>query len=74
MQQIVPSTPNINKSIAIDIEKHKSFGKVPGYIEKFKSEMKMTQEKREIERAKAKMPPGTRLMTEEERIQTLEEL
>jgi hypothetical protein len=38
----VPSTPNINKSIAIDIEKHKSFGKVPNYIEKFKSEMKMT--------------------------------
>ena len=36
--------------------------------------MKMTKEKREIEKAKARMPPGTRLMTEEERIQTLEEL
>lgn len=36
--------------------------------------MKMTEEKREEARAKAKMPPGTRLMTEEERINTLEEL
>jgi Calmodulin-binding len=56
------------------IEKHKNFGKVPHYIEKIKTEMKVTQEKRDEARAKAKMPPGTRLMTEDERIQTLEEL
>ena len=36
--------------------------------------MEMTKEKREEERAKARMPPGTRLMTEEERVITLEEL
>jgi hypothetical protein len=36
--------------------------------------MKMTEEKREEARAKARMPPGTRMMTETERISTLEEL
>jgi hypothetical protein len=56
------------------IQKHKSFGKVPNYLEKIKHEMELTKEKREEERAKARMPPGTRLMTEEERINTLEEL
>ena len=56
------------------IEKHKDFGKVPEYLCKIKTEMKMTQEKREEARAKARMPPGTRLMTENERVNTLEEL
>ena len=36
--------------------------------------MRIAQEKKEEQRAKAKMPPGTRLMSEEERIATLEEL
>ena len=56
------------------IEKHKNFGKVPHYIEKIKTEMQQSKEKREEVRARAKMPPGTRLMTEDERIETLEEL
>jgi hypothetical protein len=50
------------------MSKHKSFGKVPTYIEKFKVEMQMTKEKKDEDRAKARMPPGTRLMTEDERI------
>lgn len=36
--------------------------------------MKVTKEKKEEEMAKAKIPPGTRIMTEDERIATLEEL
>lgn len=56
------------------LEKHKSYGKVPQYLEKIKEEMKSTEERRQEERAKARMPPGTRLMTEDERISTLEEL
>ena len=63
-----------NHEIEETIEKHKSYGKVPQYLERIKHEMEMTEQKREIERAKARMPPGTRLMTEEERVQTLEEL
>ena len=30
------------------IDKHKNFGKVPSYIEKFKEEMKMTAEQKEL--------------------------
>ena len=56
------------------IEKHKAFGKIPQYLERIKSEMKTCAEKLEEERLKARMPPGTRLMTENERIKTLEEL
>ena len=56
------------------LEKHRNFGKVPAYIQKYREEQKMTEEQKEEERAKAKMPPGTRLMTEEERISTLEQL
>lgn len=47
---------------------------MPHYIERFKVEMQHTKEKKEEDRAKARMPPGTRLMTESERISTLEEL
>lgn len=36
--------------------------------------MKLSKEKKEQEKLKAKMPVGTRLMSEEERVQTLEEL
>jgi len=37
-------------------------------------EMQDAKDKKADEKAKAKMPPGTRLMGEEERIATLEEL
>jgi len=67
MSDMPPQTPQ-------SMLKHKSFGKVPTYIEKFKVEMQQTKEKKDEDRAKARMPPGTRLMTEQERVQTLEEL
>jgi len=56
------------------IEKHKNFGKVPSYIAKYKEEHKILEEKKEEERAKANIPEGTRQMSEDERIRTLEEL
>ena len=62
----VAQTPNL--------EKHKAYGKVPQYLERIKSEMKICADKLEEERLKARMPPGTRLMTDNERIKTLEEL
>ncbi len=68
MINVVPST------LEETIEKHRSYGKVPQYLERIKHEMEMTEQKREEERAKARMPPGTRLMTEGERVTTLEEL
>ena len=59
---------------AIKIEKHKDYGKVPDYLEKFKDEMKISESKKLEEKEKAKLPPGTRMMSEEERVQTLEDL
>ena len=57
-----------------DEPKHKNYGKTPMYITKYKDEMQAEKEKKMEERAKAKMPKGTRLMTEDERIETLEQL
>jgi len=53
---------------------HKNFGKVPEYLQKYKteSEEKKEQEKRLAE--EKKYPKGTRLISEEERIQTLTQL
>lgn len=56
------------------MDKHKNYGKVPQYIEKIKDEMAVQKEIKKLEKEKAKLPPGTHMMSEEERIQTLEEL
>ena len=53
-----------------------NFGKVPKYLEKFKEEAKEKSDVIEAKKA-AKMagcPPGTKLMPEEERLQTLADL
>lgn len=57
-----------------EMQKHKNYGKVPQYIAKYKDEAEIKKAKKQQEREKAKLPPGTHLMDEEERIQTLEEL
>jgi len=46
----------------------------PYSIEKYKEEMAEFKARREEEMAKAKLPPGTKLMPEEERVATLDEL
>jgi len=53
---------------------HKNFGKVPEYLQKYKteSEGKKEQEKKTAE--EAKYPKGTRLLSEEERVSTLSQL
>lgn len=56
------------------LEKHSNFGKVPAYIERYKEEQKQAQQLKMIEQAKAKMPAGTRLMDEDDRVRTLDEL
>ncbi|CDW80069.1 UNKNOWN [Stylonychia lemnae] len=63
-----------NQSEHQPIEKHKNFGKVPAYIEKYKEEHKIAEEKKQEEKAKSNIPEGTRLMGEDERVKTLEEL
>lgn len=53
---------------------HKDFGKVPKYLSKFKTEAEILEQQRADEKNKQKLPPGTRLIPEEERIRTLEDL
>lgn len=56
------------------LEKHRNFGKIPNYINKYKNEAEERVELRRRMEEEAKIPPGTRLMGEEERLQTLADL
>ena len=54
----------------------KNFGKVPKYLEKFKEEAKAKEDAIAEEKARKlqNQPPGTRLLPEDERLKTLEDL
>lgn len=54
--------------------KHKEFGKVPKYLNKFQKQKEEEADRKRREEEDAKLPPGTRLMGEDERLRTLEEL
>lgn len=47
---------------------HKNYGKVPHYIDKFNKQRENQIIQRMIEEEKQRIPPGTRLMPEEERL------
>ena len=51
-----------------------NYGKTPKYISKYKEEAKVKQEVKEEQRLAKMRPPGTRLLPEAERIQTLDQL
>ena len=53
---------------------HKGFGKVPKYLQKFKTQKEEQLKQKEMEKELAKCPPGTRRMGDEERLQILEDL
>lgn len=63
-----------NEDLGEEAEYHKNYGKVPSYIKKYQKEFQDKTEAKMAQREKKKMPPGTRLMTEEERLVTLKEL
>ena len=50
---------------------HKDFGKTPDYIKKYKIENSIKKEKKKRRLEEAKYPKGTKLLSEEERISTL---
>ncbi|CDW72994.1 UNKNOWN [Stylonychia lemnae] len=54
--------------------KHKEFGKVPNYLNKMQKQKDEEIERRRQEEEESKLPPGTRLMPEDERLRTLEDL
>ena len=58
----------------MEIQKTKNYGKVPEYLNKYNREREAAQRQRLIDEENAKLPAGTRLMPDEERVQTLNEL
>ena len=53
---------------------HRNYGKVPGYINKYHKERHDAQVQALVEEEKQRHPPGTRLMPDEERLDTLHDL
>ena len=51
--------------------KHKDYGKVPEYIKKYELEREIRKEEIKKQEEAAKYPKGTKLLTEEERVETL---
>ena len=51
--------------------KHKDYGKVPNYIKKYELEREIKKEERKRKEEASKYPKGTKLLTEEERLNTL---
>lgn len=62
---------NANNNIE---EKHKNFGKVPEYIKKFEQERENERQEKIRKKMEMKYPKGTRLLSDEERIKTLNSL
>ena len=67
-QQVLP------QSKSFEPVKSKNYGKVPKYIDKFNKERQDAKNQREIDAEMAKLPPGTRLLPEDERLSTLKDL
>ena len=54
--------------------KNKNYGKVPNYLNKFKNQRDDVAKQQAIDEEMARHPPGTRLMPEAERQETLRDL
>ncbi len=54
--------------------KHKNFGKVPKYIQKFQQEKEMKEVEAKLEAERRNLPPGMRLMGEDERLEMVRAL
>ena len=67
-----PSRPSKTDEDAKQI--NKNYGKVPNYLNKYKEQKEDQLRQKALEEERAKHPPGTRLMGEDERIQTLNDL
>ena len=55
----------------IKTDKHKDYGKVPSYIKKYELEREIKNEEIKRQEEAAKYPKGTKLLSDEERISTL---
>ena len=57
-----------------EVKKPQNYGKVPQYLNKFHKERDDEMKRRAMEEEMLKHPPGTRLMPEDERVATLQDL
>jgi len=65
---------NVNQANIMLPPKTPNYGKTPKYIQKYKEEAKNKEEIKAEARAAKQRPPGTRVLEEQERIETLEKL
>ena len=54
--------------------KNKNYGKVPNYLNKYKNQREEEAKQKAEQEEMSKHPPGTRLMPENERLETLRDL
>ena len=59
---------------ALPENKHKNFGKVPEYIKRYEMERELKEQEMLKKKEEMKYPKGTRLLSEEERVETLNSL
>ena len=59
---------------ALPESKHKNFGKVPEYIKRYEMERELKEQEMLKRKEEMKYPKGTRLLSEEERVETLNSL
>ena len=62
------------KGASEEESKHKNFGKVPKYIQKFQQEKEMKEVEAKLEAERRNLPPGMRLMGEDERLEMVRAL
>ncbi len=74
MFEAAPSQMRNNIEEKPDAPQHKSYGKVPQYINKFNKQREDAIKQKVLDEENSKLPPGTRLMLEDERKATLEDL
>jgi len=70
-KQKARETKRVKEKEEIDFLAKKDYGKIPSYITKRKIEWAEKEEQKRLEADRMKIPPGMKLMSEKERVETL---
>ena len=70
----IANRENVQNNVGGGTPRHKAYGKVPKYLQKYNVEAEELASQRAELQAKKKLPPGMKKMEEAERIATLEQL
>jgi len=55
-------------------ELHRDYGKIPSYLQEYKAKRVLADKKKAVEEEKSHWPAGTRLLSDKERLETLEHI